>query len=99
MNMHVVGPPETRPSHGFLVLLNSYSGVVTLGSKVVVFTLEYKTLGVGEACAHVGHLLSTVWAALYAIRCRQLALDCYEGTDVGTDAQSAQLGTCSAQCG
>ncbi|CAK0837470.1 unnamed protein product [Prorocentrum cordatum] len=77
MNLHVVGPAATRKSHGFLVMLNSYAMVVTLCSKVVVFRLT--AMGVGEALAHVAHLLSTVWASLFAIRCRQLALDCYQG--------------------
>lgn len=89
MNLHVVGPADTRKSHGFLVMLNSYAMVVTLCSKVVVFSLT--AMGVGEALAHVAHLLSTVWASLFAIRCRQLALDCYQGADVATDSSSVRL--------
>mmetsp|Transcript_25411 Transcript_25411/g.79176 ORF Transcript_25411/g.79176 Transcript_25411/m.79176 type:complete len:383 (-) Transcript_25411:53-1201(-) len=87
MNLHVVGPPNTRKSHGFLVMLNSYAMVVTMGSKVVIFSLGAVTAG--EVAAHVAHLLSTVWASLFAIRCRQLALDCYEGTAAEAASRAA----------
>merc|ERR1711870_57316 len=48
-------------------------------AKLIVFSLEYP--GVGASIAHLAHLGSIWWASLYAIRCRQIAIDCYIAAD------------------
>lgn len=79
LNFHVVGPAETRQSHQFLTMLNSWAMVSTLVSKGVIFNLEIP--GPLAAAAHGAHLVSIWWASLYAIRCRQIALDCFVVAD------------------
>lgn len=75
LNMYVVGPKQTVQSHEFLTAMNSYTMLSTLASKVVIFSLERPALG--DIIAHVAHVVTTVWATLYAIRCRQIALDTF----------------------
>lgn len=78
-NFYVVGPKETWRTHAFLVMLNSWAMWSTLASKVVIFSLRWP--GEGLFIAHALHLLSTWWASLYAIRCRQIAIDCFRAVD------------------
>merc|ERR1712048_1260704 len=79
MNFYVVGPQETWKSHGFLTMLNSYAIMSTLVAKVVVFTLQHPSAA--ALAAHCLHLINVWWASLYAIRCRQIAIDCYQAAE------------------
>lgn len=90
LNFYVVGPHETWLSHGFLTMLNSYAMVSTLIAKAVVFSLQRPSTA--SLIAHCIHLLSVWWASLYAIRCRQIAVDCYKAAEI----QAVRVSTSAA---
>jgi len=93
LNYHIVGPKATWNSHRMLVMLNCYAASASFLAKFVAILLDPdQVLVPGLLIQHVFHLITTVYAALYGIRCRQIALDHWADVEEAEGGQHAGVG-------